>query len=106
MKRGGGGGGGDDLTPKQISDIIARDNKKARTINRQFDELSAKRQRVEALLDKETEAMWAKDIPTGIWRYQPLRQVNDLEYERIRRPQLMYPPKGPGPGSFEQIPPN
>ena len=64
MKRGGGGGGGDDLTPQQIRDIIARDNKKARTINRQFDELSAKRQRVEALLDNETEAMWANTVAT------------------------------------------
>ena len=48
MKRGGGGGGGDDLTPQQISEILRRDNKKARTINRFLEarEISVKRQRV------------------------------------------------------------
>lgn len=44
----GGGGGGDDLTPQQISEILRRDNKKARTINRFLEarEISVKRQRV------------------------------------------------------------
>ena len=48
MKRGGGGGGDDNLTPQQISEILRRDNKKARTINRFLEarEISVKRQRV------------------------------------------------------------
>lgn len=88
MGPGGGGGGGNDLTPQQISDIIARDNKKARTINRQFDELSAKRQRVEALLDKETKAMWANTVaaenPHYLRTYSWREDNDDQILERLR----------------------
>ena len=77
---------GDDLTPQQISDIIARDNKKARTINRMETRLSAKRQRVLDAANRPPPVETDEDFifPYGGDLIRRAERRNDLEQSRFR----------------------